>query len=172
MLNFESITASLAIGSAVIGYLAYRLMTRDRGVDLHGEVTNERASLRCVAERLPELMRFAKQSRIASAESQGLLGSEGMQRWFCELEIDLAEAKTFGSQVPESDIEPTDLVMELDIRLVEILGLSIRANRLADKYRLALSVDEAQSTRLLEHSRSLAEPPLALKPSISLVAPS
>jgi hypothetical protein len=62
--------------------------------------------------------------------------------------------------------------MGLDIRLVEILALSIPANKLADKYRLSLSADEADSKKLLDQSKKSAELPPALEPSMSLVAPS
>lgn len=161
------------MGCAVIAYLAYRRLARGRGVDLHGEVANERDSLRSVVETLPDLMALAKQSRIAIAESQGLLGSEAMQQWLQELEADVTEAKLLGSQVPAADIEPAEQsVMGLDIRLVEILALSIPANKLADKYRLSLSADEADSKKLLDQSKKSAELPPALEPSMSLVAPS
>jgi hypothetical protein len=173
MLSFQSIPASLAIGGGVIAYLAYRRAAGGRRIDLQGEVAKERDSLISLAETLPELIKMAKQSRIALADSQGHLGSEAMQQWLDELEVDVAEAKLLSSQVPAADFEPTHRsVMELDIKLVEILAVSIRANRLADKYRLSLSADEADSRRLLDQSKRSVEPPPALEPSMSLVAPS
>ncbi len=174
MLSLQSMPAPFALGCALIAYLAYRRVPRSREVDLKGEVAKERDSLCCVVDTLPGLMERAKQSRITIADSQGLLGSQAMRQWLGELEVDVAEGRLLSSQVPAVDFEPAaHSVMELDIRLVEILGLSIRANSLADKYRLSLSSDDADSKRLMDQSKRPAEMPhTALEPSMSLVTPS
>lgn len=113
-----------------MAYLAHRISVH-RSVhraqryrhELHSELDNEREALRSTVEGLPELLEEAKRSRLAAGE----------------LEADLAEAKLLGSQLPAAATEETDHSgMELDIQLAEILALSIRANRLADKYRRAV----------------------------------
>jgi hypothetical protein len=133
--------------AAAMAYLVYRISahrsaqraSRNRR-DLHGEVGEELAALRCTVEALPEQLEAAKRSRLAAAKIRGQSGREAMQHWLSELEADLEEAKLLDSQLPAADTEDMDHSdMELDIKLAEILALSIRANRLADKYRRAPS---------------------------------
>lgn len=146
MLSSHSIVIPIAISIvAVMGYLVYRVLVhrsmrrarRDRH-DLHSEVGKEREALRSTVEALPEQLEEAKRSQIAAAKIRGPSGREAMQHWLSEFDVDLAEATLLGSQLPAADTEDMDhSPMELDIRLAEILALSIRANRLADKYRRA-----------------------------------
>ena len=174
MLNLHGMFVPLAIGGAVVAYLGYRLAYRrssKRGTfNLPDEVRKERDSLCAVVEALPEQLELAKRSRLAIAETQGRLGSEATQQWLKELEADLAETRLLGSQIPAADTDATDQsVMQWDIKLVEILALSIRVNGLADKYRLSVSADDSESS---EELISLQEGPTALHPSMSLSAPS
>jgi hypothetical protein len=170
MLSFQ---IPFAIGGAVIAYVVFRRLANARRVDPRDEIRNELESLRCVTAALPPQMNLAKRSRMAMADAKGLLGSETTGLWLSELQVDLAEAELVASQVPSTDISLDDhSVMGLEIRLAEILALSIRANRLADKYRLSLCADAADSERLSPQAESPPEPAPALQPSISLIAPS
>ena len=118
-----SIPFPIAVSGAAIAYLVYRVYARRarrNNRKLHAEVCKERESLHCVVAALPEQLESARRSRMAVAS---------------EIEADLAEAKLLGSQLPAAVIDTTDRSeMELDIKLAEILALSIRANRLADRY--------------------------------------
>ena len=137
-LSFQKISILLAIAGAAIVYLAIRLYARRARRDKHlrAEVREEREALRCMIDALPEQLE-AKRSRMA-----GVSRSEATQQWLSQIEVDLAEAKLMGSQLPAVDTDDTDRSgMELDIKLAEILALSIRANRLADKYRLLLTAE-------------------------------
>jgi hypothetical protein len=172
MLSSHSIAIPIAISSAaVMAYLihrilVYRSMRRARRDirDLHGEVGKEREALRSTVEALPEQLEAAKRARIAAAKIRGPSGREAMQHWLGEFEMDLAEAKLLGSQLPAADTEDMDhSPMELDIKLAEILALSIRANRLADKYRGAAcepvsdpdAADELDAKSLFEQAASI-----------------
>jgi hypothetical protein len=153
MPSFPSIPIPIAVSGAAIAYLVYRVYARrarrnDR--KLYAEVCKERESLRCVVAALPERLESARRSRMAVAS---------------EIEADLAAAKLLGSQLPAADIDTTDRSgMELDIKLAEILTLSIRANRLADKYSRASedktsldisSEDDLDAESLFEQAASL-----------------
>jgi hypothetical protein len=131
MPSFPSIPIPIAASGAAIAYLVYRVYAkRARGNNrkLHAEVCTEWESLRCVVAALPEQLELAMRSRAAVVS---------------EIEVDLAEAKLLGSQLPAADADSMDgSGMELDLKLAEILALSIRANRLADKYSRALTEDE------------------------------
>jgi hypothetical protein len=138
MLIFHNapVVIAVVIVGAVLAYLAYLAHRRwkDRRVDLRSELLKELESLRAVIEALPAQLDSAKRSRTAAAEA-GLLNSEAMQQWLGELDIDLLEVKLLESQLPATDTEYTGLSdMELDVRLLEIFGLSLRADSLADKY--------------------------------------
>jgi hypothetical protein len=173
LLSSHSIAIPIAIASvAAIAYLVHRvavhrsahraLRYRD---DLYSEVDNEREALRGTVEALPELLAAAKRSRIGAAK-------------LSELETDLVEAKLLGSQLPAAGTEETDYSgMELDIQLAEILALSIRANRLADKYRRAVpevpyadAAEESDAESLFEQAASIPAPTRAQH--AAFVAPS
>ena len=172
MLNLHGMFVPFAIGGAVVAYVAYRLAYRvaqrrsseGSTFNLPDEVRRERDSLCAVVEALPAQLESAKRSRLAAAETHGRLRSEATQQWLTELEADLAETRLLGSQIPAADADGMDpSVMQWDIKLVEILALSIRVNRLADKYRLS---------ELSEEPILLPEGRAVLHPSMSLSAPS
>lgn len=138
MLSFQDVSAGLLAAVAIAGVLlmrgAYR-RRKGRGLDLCSEVRKEHESLRVAVGALPAQLKSAKRSRTAAAEAAGVLRSEALQQWQAELEIDLLEVELLASQLPAPDTEYRHLSdMELDIRLVEILALSLRADCLADKY--------------------------------------
>jgi hypothetical protein len=168
-----SLQIPFAIGGAVIAHVVWRQLASARRADPRDEIRNELESLRGATAALPAQMHLARRSRMAVAEAKGLLGNETTGLWLSELQADLAEAELVAAQVPSTDICLDDhSVMGLEIRLAEILALSIRANRLAEKYRLSLCADAAGSERLSPQAESPAEPTAALQPSISLIAPS
>jgi hypothetical protein len=138
MLGFQSLPAGLlgaaAIAGTVLAHGAYRRW-KGKGLDVCSELRKERESLRVALAALPQQLEFAKRSRAAAAEAAGSLRSDAMQQWQSELEVDLSEVQLLASQLPAPDIEYRNLSdLELDIRLVEILALSLRADCLADKY--------------------------------------
>ena len=153
MPSFPSIPVPIAVAGAAIAYLVYRVYARRASRNnrkLHAEVCRERESLRCVIAALPEQLESARRSRMAVAG---------------EIEADLAEAKLLGSQLPAAEVDTTDRSgMVLHIKLAEILALSIRANRLADKYSCApldktsldiSSEDDLDAESLFEQAASL-----------------
>ena len=189
MLSSHSIAIPIAIaGGAATAYLVYRISVhrsmhraRRNRRDLRSEVGAEREALRGTVEALPEQLEAAKRSRIAAAKIRGPSGREAMQHWLSEFEADLLEVKLLESQLPAAEAEdmvPLDL--ELDIKLAEILALSIRANRLADKYRRAASepapsADAAEALdaeSLFEQAASIPAQVRAQHAAISVIAPS
>jgi uncharacterized membrane protein YccC len=180
MLIFHNVLIAVAIASAVLAYVVYRRWKgKSQRLDPLSELRAEQESLRAAIEALPAQLDFAKRSRTA-AEAAGLLRSEAMQQWLSELDIDLLEVKLLESHLPAADTEYADLSdMELDIRLVEILGLSLRADILADKYRAPLSAHDRDRESPIDHAGSLSEPAGVLSEpagvrhsSLSLIAPS
>jgi hypothetical protein len=146
MLIFHNVPVviAVAIASTLLAYAAYRRW-KGPGTDLRAELREELESLRAAIEALPAKLDLAKRSRTAAAEATGHVKSAAMQKWLSELEIDLLEVKLLESQLPAADTDYADLSdLELDIRLVEILGLSFRADGLADKYRLPLPADDRE----------------------------
>jgi hypothetical protein len=152
MLSLHSIAIPIAIAGAALGYFVFRIcLHRARRAKhelyahkLRTEVCKEREALCSVVDALPGQLEAAKRSRIAAVRTRGPSSLEATRRWLEELELDLAEAKLLESQLPPADIDGTDYSgMELDMQLAEILALSIRANRLAEKYRRAVTEAEA-----------------------------
>jgi hypothetical protein len=130
-------------------------------------------------EALPEQLEAVKRARVAAAKIRGSSGREALQHWLGEFEVDLAEATLLGSQLPAADTEDMDhSAMELDMKLAEILALSIRANRLADKYRRAAcepapnpdAADESDAENLFEQAASIPAPARAQR--AAFIAPS
>ena len=176
MLGFQTILVSCVTAGAVIAYGTYRLSgsnrlsSRNERAKLIDEICEERESLRRVMAALPEQLELAKRAGLTAADATELLTAEAAGRWLSDFESDLADATALESQLPPAEVDRADQTgMELDLRLAEILALSIRANRLAEKYRVSPHADEAGSELDLTAPR---EPPRALRPSLSAIAPS
>jgi len=191
MLSLHSIAIPTALAGAALGYFVFRIcMYRARRAryerythKLRTELCKEREALCSVVEALPEQLESAKRSRIAALRTRGPSSLEATRQWLGELELDLAEAKQLESQLTAADADSTDHSgMELDIQLAEILALSIRANRLVDKYRRA--VTEAQTSQddspragldaetLFDPTASLPAQTRAQHAAMSFIAPS
>jgi hypothetical protein len=158
MLSLHGIAVPIAVSSAALAYLAYRVYAhrvRRAQHELYTEVCNEREALCHVVETLPEQLESAKRWRIAGLRTRGPSGLEATRQWLEELERDLAEVILLRSQLPAAEVDGADQSeMELDIRLAEILALAIRANRLADKYR---ELAELRSSQDFAAEQSLDE---------------
>jgi hypothetical protein len=191
MLSLHSIAIPIAVAGAVLGYLVFRICVHRARLARHEqythtlrtEVCKEREALCSVVEALPEQLESAKRSRIAAVRTRGPSSLEATRQWLGELELDLAEAKLLESQLPAADTDSADHSgMELDLQLAEILALSIRANRLADKYRRAVTEAEPSpddSTRegldaenLFDPTASLPAQARAQHAAMSFIAPS
>ena len=191
MLSLHSIAIPIAVAGVALGYLVFRnYMHRARRVrherytlKLRTEVCKEREALGSMVEALPAQLESAKRSRIAAARTRGPSSLEATRQWLDELELDLAEAKLLESQLTAANTDGTDhSEMELDIQLAEILALSIRAIRLADKYRRAVTEAETAqdaSSReglgaesLFDPTASLPAQARAQHAAMSLIAPS
>jgi hypothetical protein len=190
MLSLHSIAIPIAVAGAALGYFVIRIcMHRARHAryeqythKLRTEVCKEREALYSVIEALPEQLESAKRSRIAAIRTRGPSSLEATRQWLGELDVDLAEAKLLESQLPAADNESTDYSgMELDLQLAEILALSIRANRLADKYRRAAieaeaSQDDSSREGLVAESlfdqASISAQARAQHAAMSFIAPS
>jgi len=64
------------------------------------------------------------------------------RQWLCQLELDLSETELLRTQLSAVDADDHKALsdMEVDIKLIEVLALSLRASALADKYRVSNSV--------------------------------
>ena len=192
MLSLHSIAIPIAVAGAALGYFVFRicmhrarLARHERYTDkLRTEVCKEREALGSVIEALPAQLEAAKRSRIAALRTRGPSRLEATRQWLGELELDLAEAKQLQSQLTATvDIDGTDhSEMELNIQLAEILALSIRAIRIADKYRRAVTEAETSqddSSRgsldaesLFDTTASLPAQARAQHAAMSFIAPS
>ncbi len=151
MPNLHNIPAVLAVAlaGALIAYAAYRRSAKRTAqkrtaTDLRAELRAEQESLRAAVEALPAQIDLAKRTRVAAAHAAGDAASEGLQQWLCELDVDLAEAELLKSQLPAADADYKPLSdMEVEIELVEVLALSLRANPLTEKYRASISDPDA-----------------------------
>ena len=169
MLGFQTILVSCATAGAVIAYGTYRLSGRNERAELIDEICEERESLRRLLASMPEQFELAKRTKWAPAEGADLATSEAAGQWLSEIETDLADATALESQLPPAEVDGADQTdMQLELRLAEILSLSIRANRLAEKYRLSPRANESASE--LDHFEAL-ELPHPLQPSLSAIAP-
>jgi hypothetical protein len=146
--NIPAIAAA-AVAGALIAYAAYRRsakrMAQERTAgDLRSELRAEQESLRAAIAALPAQIDLAKRGRTAAARAAGNIGSEGLQQWLCELDLDLSEVELLKSQLSAADTDDHESIsdMDVEIRLVEILALSLRAGALAEKYRASISVPE------------------------------
>jgi hypothetical protein len=156
MLSLQNIIVSAVIVGALLAYAAFGRFKKSPGGDLRSEVCEERESLRAVIETLPAQLEMAKQSPEGSAES--------IRQRLSELEVDLLEAKLLGVELP--DIDYADLSAgELELRLIEILALSMRANALAEKYPVPDELESPENAELADAVRSA-------HPAMLLAAPS
>jgi hypothetical protein len=163
MLSLQSMMVAAAIGGALLVYAAYGRFKKNRSADLQSEVCEERESLRAVIESLPARMELAMQSPEGSAES--------IRQRLSELEIDLLEAKLLGVELP--DIDYVDLSAgELELRLVEILALSMRADALAEKYGVSSENEEPAEALEPPENAELADAVRSAHPAMLLAAPS
>ncbi len=111
--------SALAIAGVLIATVAWRRPTPRHALDLRSEVRAEQASLQTALDSLRTRMDPSTHSRTASAE----------------LDLDLSEAESLRSEVAAADSDFKGLSdMEVEIKLVQILSLSLRAGILTDKY--------------------------------------
>lgn len=174
MLIFHNVPFTLTIGltGAVLAYNAYRRW-KSQSLDPRSELCREQESLRAAMQALPVQLDSAKRLRTAAAEGSGFLESQAMKQWLGEFDIDSLELKMLESQLPAADTDYSGLSeLELDIRLVEILTLSLRADSLADKYRVAPSANDRNRETPIDRAGSLSDPPGVQHPPLSLEAPS
>jgi hypothetical protein len=135
MSNLQSILVTVIAGIA-IAYLAYRRFPKDKRADTRSELRTQQESFRAAAESLAATLDMARRTRTAAAEEAGHCRSEALQRFFDEWDADWLEANQLALQVPAADTDYGALSdTDVDIRLLEILALSLRAHSLVDKYR-------------------------------------
>src|SRR5882757_5500560 len=121
---------AVAVAGALIAYAAYRRSKRHTVHELRSEVRAEQKSLRATTEALPAQIELAKRSFAAAAHATG--NTEGLQQRLRELDLDLSEAERLRSQSAAADSDYDDLSdMDVEIKLVEVLALSLRASMLA-----------------------------------------
>lgn len=133
----------LAVAAGVlIAYAVYRRSINRRSIerrtqDLGAELRAEWESLRAAIEALPAQIELVRRSRAAPAHARG--NTEGLQQWLGELDLDSSEVEILRSQL--STVDPGDRSLsdvDAEIKLVEILALSLRASALAEKYRASI----------------------------------
>jgi hypothetical protein len=143
--NIPAILA-VAVAGFLVSYAAHRRSAKRTAQkltshDLCSEIRAEQESLRAALEALPAQIGLAKRSRTAAAHAAGNTAPEGLQQWLCELDLDLSEVELLKSQVSAADADIQSLSdMDVEIRLVEVLALSLRAGTLAEKYGASISV--------------------------------
>ena len=138
---------AVAVAGAVTTYSAYRRSAKRTAQnwtasDVRSELRAEQESLRAAIEALPAQIDLARRSRTAAAHAAANTGPEGLQQWLCQLELDLSETELLRTQLSAVDADDHKALsdMEVDIKLIEVLALSLRASALADKYRVSNSV--------------------------------
>jgi hypothetical protein len=122
---------------------------------LRSELRAEQESLRAAIEALPARIDMEKRSRTAAAHAAGNTAPE-LQQWLCQVDLDLSELEFLKSQLSTDDSEDKPLSdMDVDIRLVEVLALSLRADALAEKYRASIRVPETDRESLTDDAEAL-----------------
>jgi hypothetical protein len=170
MLIFHNVLVAVAMAIAVLAYVAYRRW-KSQSPDLPSELCVELESLRAAIEALPVQLDLAKRFRMAGAETAGFAASEAIQQWLSEFDIDSLEVKMLESQLPAADTDYSDLsALELDIRLVEILVLSLRADSLADKYRVPAPASDRDRGAPIDQAGLLSDQAGVRHPSLPLGA--
>jgi hypothetical protein len=163
MSNLHNVSAVLAVGVAgsLIAYGAYRrsakrMAQKRTAGDLRSELRVEQESLWAALETLPAQVGLAKRSRTAAAHAAGNTAPEGLQQWLCELDLDLSEVELLKSQLSAVDADIQSLSdLDVEIRLVEVLALSLRASALAEKYRASISVQGTDRESLTADAEAL-----------------
>ena len=151
--NIPAVLGVTAAG-ALIAYAAYRRSIKRRAHDLRTELLAEQASLRAAIEALPAQIDLAK--RTAGADAAGNPATERMRQWLCELDLDLSEAELLKSQLSAAEADYNSLSdMDVEVKLVEVLSLSLRANALAEKYRASHWVRETNRESLTDDADAL-----------------
>jgi len=155
---------ALPVVSGLIAYLVYRRSTKVAIFDLRAELHAERAALRADLAALAKQLDAAKRLLGEPDQASGALPSEGLQPRRSELQSDYEEAALLESQAPLADTDFAGLSdMALEIRLVEILALSLRVNALSEKYPAARPFEEAD--------RVASGGQVVLPPTMPLIAP-
>lgn len=148
--NYSAVLGTAAAGAliayALAAYAASRRSSHHEVRALRAEVSAERESLRAMLEALPAQIERAKRSRIATARVASHTNEEESLRWLDEVELDLSEVERLRqlSEDPPDDNSLPD--MEVEVKLVEILSMSLRADALTEKYR-TVSVQDGHGDR-------------------------
>jgi hypothetical protein len=105
-------------------------------------------------EALSARIDLAKQSRMAAAFRAGNLGPDESQQ-LDEMDLDLSEAARLRSQLSAADTDYESISdMDVEVKLVEVLALSLRAGALTDKYCPLISMETDRET-LAHHAEPL-----------------
>ncbi len=141
---FSDSLAVVALAAAVlIAYAVYRRALNRRFTernmhDLSAELRAEQESLRAIIEALPAQIELAKRYRRAPA-----------------LDHDTSEVELLRSQlsaIDSGDMSLSDVDME--IKLVEVLALSLRASALAEKYGASIPERETDLETFAEDAHA------------------
>jgi hypothetical protein len=162
MSNLHNLPAVLgvALAGSLIAYAAYRrsakrMAQKRTADDLRSELRADQESLRAEIEALPAKIESAKRSRMAAAHAAGNTAPE-LQQWLCQLDLDLSELELLKSQLAADDSDHKSLSdMDVEIRLVEVLALSLRAGALEEKYRVSISLRETDRESRNDDSEAL-----------------
>jgi hypothetical protein len=139
--NIPAVLAFAAAG-ALISFAAYRRAAKRRALDVRAELRAEQQLLCTTIESLRTKIDMAKQSWSSGVDAAST-GTGGLPQWLHELDFDLSELQLSTFQLPAGDSDYESLSdMDVDIKLVDVLALSLRVNTLADRYRDSISVGE------------------------------
>ena len=151
--SMPAVLAVAAVG-ALIAYTGYRRSTRRKKHDMRTELRDEQASLRAAVEALPAQIDLAKRSRKSAADAEGNTATEGLHEWLGQLDLDLSEAELLRSQLSAADADKPLSDMDVEVKLVEVLAMSLRASALAEKYRASISVHETDRASRTEDAEA------------------
>jgi hypothetical protein len=157
--NIPAVLA-VAVAGSLVAYAAYRRSAKRTAQtrtshDLRSEMRAELESLRAALEELPAHLGLARRSRTAAAHAAGDPSPEGLQQWLCELDLDLSEVELLKSQLFAADAADSLSDMDVEVRLVEILVLSLRASALAEKYRASIALQETDRESLTDDAEAV-----------------
>jgi hypothetical protein len=144
ILSNISVVVAFAAAGALISFAAYRRAAKRKANHVRAELRAEQQLLCAAIESLRTTIDMAKQSWSAGADA-AITGTGELPQWLQELDFELSELELSRSQLPagDSDSEPLSDI-DVDIKLVDVLALSLRVNTLADQYRDSISDLEAE----------------------------
>jgi hypothetical protein len=155
-MDVSYIALFVSVAGFITAVAAYRRSINVKTLDLRIELRKAENALRNTVDKLPDVLRSAKQSHERVMAATGMALSGNMQSWSNEFSVDWSEWTRLHDGLPEQQDYSGLRDTELEEKLIEVDKLAIRANALQKKYESSYAADDVMRGKLRDEAAARA----------------